>query len=340
MRPRLTSLLLACVLVAPLGGLDTRADAEAIRGITISCRRNGPGEWDDARRMALTMQAARDAGANWVTIHPYARIARDGSVRFRAAAQEPMIRVAAEQAHAHGLKLLLKPHLGYWGSGFSWRGDITFNEPGHWDRFFRDYRVWIADQARLAERHGVDAFCLGTELKGTLEHEQPWRSVIAAVREQYTGPLTYAANWDSYQRVPFWDALDAIGIQAYFPVSDLAPPTEASLRQGWQDVSDRLRAFREQHAMPVVFTELGYTNSTHAGQAPWRYDQLGDRAEAEAAKRLCLRVALEHIEADPTIDGAFLWKWFTEPHRSGREFVLQLPGHRQVMREAWGTDSP
>jgi len=332
MMRRLTTIATLCLMLLP--GWEA-AHAEPIRGITISCRRSGPGEWDDPAQMARTMQAAKQVGANWVTIHPYARIGNDGSIRYRRHAQDAMFRVAAEQAKAHGLKLFIKPHLGYWGSRFSWRGDIAFDNEQHTERFFRDYRLWITDQARLAQKHGIDALCVGTELKGMLHHEAPWRSIIHAVRDAYAGPLTYAANWDSYRRVPFWDALDAIGIQAYFPVSDRSPPTEASLRKGWRDVSRRLAEFSAQHELPIVFTELGYTNSTHAGEQPWAYDQHGDRASAQAAKRLCLRIALEHIEQDPAIRGAFLWKWFTEPHRSGREFVLQLPTHRRVIRDAW-----
>jgi homoserine trans-succinylase len=32
--------------------------------------------------------------------------------------------------------------------------------------------------------------------------------------------LTYAANWDDFDKVPFWNELDYIGIDAYFPLSD------------------------------------------------------------------------------------------------------------------------
>jgi len=325
-----------CAVLSPMA--TAAAFAEPIRGITISCRRSGPGEWDDALQMARTMQAARDVGATWVTIHPYARIGNDGSVRFRPRVQEGMIRVAAEQAHAHGLRLLLKPHLAYWGSRFSWRGEISFDDPLQRERFFTQYTVWIADQARLAEKHNVDALAVGTELKLMLPYEVQWREVIKTVRDQYQGPLTYAANWDSYQQVPFWDALDAIGIQAYFPVSDRSPPTRASLEKGWQEVSRTLAAFKQKHNRPIVFTELGYTNSVKAGEEPWSYDQQGDREAAQRAKQLCLQVALQHIEADPVIEGAFLWKWFTEPYHSGSEFVLQRPEHRQIMRDAWRAD--
>ena len=68
-----------------------------------------------------------------------------------------------------------------------------------------------------------------------LEHDAQWRNVIADVRAQTRAPLTDAANWTDYQRVPFWDALDAVGIDAYFPPVDdqVDKPTRQDLERGW-----------------------------------------------------------------------------------------------------------
>ena len=60
----------------------------------------------------------------------------------------------------------------------------------------------------MAEEEKVDIFCIGTELEKFIEHRPAyWRELIAEVRKVYKGKLTYAANWDEYKRVPFWDAL-------------------------------------------------------------------------------------------------------------------------------------
>lgn len=45
------------------------------------------------------------------------------------------------------------------------------------------------------------------------------RRLIRQIRRVYHGPLTYAANWSGeYKQIRFWDALDYVGIQAYFPL--------------------------------------------------------------------------------------------------------------------------
>ena len=48
----------------------------------------------------------------------------------------------------------------------------------------------------------------------------PARTLIAELRTLYPGLLTYSANWDEAQDVLFWDQLDLIGINAFYPLAD------------------------------------------------------------------------------------------------------------------------
>ena len=76
---------------------------------------------------------------------------------------------------------------------------------------------------------------VGTQLDRTLHFEDDWRLIIATVRRYFEGTLTYAANWTDYEKVPFWDALDVIGIQAYFPLLEdgkRATPVSTGARMG------------------------------------------------------------------------------------------------------------
>jgi len=101
-----------------------------------------------------------------------------------------------------------------------------------------------------------------------------WRRVIEGARARYGGVLTYAANFDQYQEVGFWDLLDRVGINAYFQLrTELAPKDlDASLRRGWRAVLDDIATFRAAHHIdkPVMFTELGYTYRRSATLEPWR----------------------------------------------------------------------
>lgn len=308
------------------------AAREVVRGVTVSTHRSGQ-EWA-ADSIAGTFADVRSLGANWVAIHPYARIADDGSIRFPAIDSahppETIVRPIRE-AHALGLKILIKPHLAYWGSRFDWRGAICFESDQHWQRFWTDYRTWILEVAAVAA--DADAFAVGTELDRTLHFDDRWRSLIREVRARTGARLTYAANWTDFEQVGFWDALDSIGIQAYFPLSDSDRPNEAELVVAWRDRMKSLAGFAERLGKDIVFTELGYNQSFSAAREPW--SSRSDGPEAAELQRLCMRVALAAIEEEPRVVGAFLWKWFPRPRPAGRDFRLAYPEMEEVIRSIW-----
>ena len=160
--------------------------AADIRGMTVSTPTWG-WEWG-TDTMAETLSELDKDGVNWVSIHPYASIRNDGAVRFREIdpdnPPEWLVRPIRE-AHARGMKILIKPHLAYWGSKFSWRGEITFTSAEERERFHQTYRDWVYTLAKLVPE--ADAFCIGTELEGMLD-DAAWRATIARVRTVYPRP--------------------------------------------------------------------------------------------------------------------------------------------------------
>ena len=90
-----------------------------------------------------------------------------------------------------------------------------------WTRLEASYTKFILTYAKLAQETKVDILCIGTELERfVMSRPDYWCGLIERIRKIYNGKLTYAANWDEYKRTPFWDMLDYIGIDAYFPLSE------------------------------------------------------------------------------------------------------------------------
>lgn len=304
----------------------TLAVAAPVRGITVSTPTYGP-EWGSPA-MDRSLDTLAALGVNWISYHPYARIHADGRVEARL--EGDWITHPIEAAHARGIQVMVKPHLAYWGSGFAWRGEIAFKDAEAEARFFREYTAWVEQLARLTA--GADAFAVGTELQGTIRNEAAWREVIARVRAVHPGPLTYAANWDEVDRVPFWDALDCIGVQAYYPIVRSGPITDEAIDRGWEQVFRGLRPLASRLGKPVVFTELGYDASPTTLAEPWSSGRGGESIQEQA-----LRGALRAIDREPVVVGAFLWKWFPGDLAHG-DFRLSEPRLRRVIQEVWGTE--
>ena len=132
----------------------------------------------------------------------------------------------------------------------------------------RAERVW----ARAYTAAGADDQLRAMNRRRRLLDSQ-WRHLAKNVRQVYSGRLTLAANFDNYHEVAFWDELDFIGINAYFPLREAleTPLSEDRLVTSWREIFDQVAAFKESHdlSQEVLFTELGYTRWRGVTVAPW-----------------------------------------------------------------------
>ncbi len=307
-----------------------------MRGMTISCP--GYGQVWGASGMTKAITESKKLGVNWVAIHPYARVRQDGSVQGSEPSKTDYLIGAVKRAAAGKVKLFWKPHLAYWGS-FEWRGSIAFKTESEWKRFFADYERWIVAHARFAQASNVGLFSVGLEYKATLHREADWRRVIKAVRKVYRGQLTYAANWDSVETVPFWDLLDAVGVQAYFPLTSETPGPKGYAKK-FDSWLARSVAVSKRHKLGgVILTELGYPRSDNAAAKPWAPETDGSDS-AIALRRQLMEVTLKRAEANPEVRGLFWWKWLPGWNPFQSDFSMKDPEAREVLQTHWASSKP
>ena len=220
-----------------------------------------------------------------------------------------------ESLRKGGIQVMLKPQIWVWRGEFT--GDLKMSSESDWKAFEEDYRSFVLTYAQLAEETKVPVYCIGTELEEfVLARPQFWSDLIAEIREVYSGKLTYAANWDEYGRDPFWEELDYIGIDAYFPLSDKAEPTEEDLRNGWVRWKREILELSNKVNKPVIFTEYGYRSMDYTAKKPWLVDRNQEKVNLEA-QALATRVLMEEFWPEPWFAGGFIWKWFIHHERSG-----------------------
>ena len=311
-----------------------RADIPSFfKGVTISCQTWGT-EWQTPE-MAKTLDELQSLGANSFSIHPYARIMNDGHVLFRTIDDNRHISVPLDWARERGMSAMVIPHIAYWGSKFSWRGEIDFATAEEWDRFFTDYETWIVEMARVAEAHHAAVFCVGLEFTHAQKFTERWLRIIAAVRKVYFGKLTYGANWGEYESIKFWDALDYLGVLAYFPLTTVADPTVAQIAAGWEKRCAELEKFSGRNGgKQFLFVEIGYNECAHAAAEPWSFRGGGDHA-AEVQEH-CVEAALALTGKHRFLAGMFFWKWFPElPMHEDEDFCLQTPRLKALIARYW-----
>ena len=208
----------------------------------------------------------------------------------------------------NGVKIMLKPQIWIWRGEFT--GDMMMNSEEDWKTLEQSYRKFIIAYAKLAEETKSEIFCIGTELEEFVKHRPNyWKSLVTEVKSVYSGKLTYAANWDEYTRTPFWDQLDFIGVDAYFPLSEQRYPNTQELRTGWKRWKVRLMEISEQKNKPVLFTEFGYRSMDFTAKKPWLVDRnemdVNLKAQADATQAL-----FEEFWTEDWFAGGFVWKWF------------------------------
>ena len=241
-------------------------------------------------------------------------------------------RNAIKKADSFKFKTMLKPHIWLTNTDNGvWRSDINMPNQDDWDLWFKNYSNQILDYAALAESLKMPLFCIGTELyKTVVEQPEKWLQLIADIREIYSGKLIYAANWNQEVfDVPFWDALDFIGIQAYYPIAENENPELEELENGWKKHISSLTKLQKTHNKPIVFTELGYKSTTDAGIKPWEWNSMQNRFHKKISKRtqaLCYQAFFNTVWKESWLKGVHFWEWqsrITETDGNNNDFAVQ-----------------
>lgn len=147
-----------------------------------------------------------------------------------------------------------------------------FIDPRDRKAWFRAYGDRIEELADLAREQGARDFIVASELSLLFFRTAAWREVIARVRRHFPGELTISSVFWQYPLIGFWDALDSIGISAYFPLSltGLLTPVPL-LKLAWSIHKAHLLAFARLHRKPLTFVEVGYPALRSAARMPWGY---------------------------------------------------------------------
>lgn len=248
---------------------------------------------DGARRM---LESLPRYGVNAVALVPYGFSSRNrAEVRFPGSMEpDEGVEELTAVAHSLGMKVLLKP--GVWVDG-GYAGDLEFSSTEDRAKWFAEYRAFLEHYARLAKRIHADIFCVGGEFVKLSKYDAEWRKLITRARELYPGPLVYAANFGSeFESLTFWDALDYIGLQEYYPLPD--DLSTAALVQ-------KVEAVQRRFQKPIIFTEAGFSSYEAPNRRPW---EEAPRKVSPDDQARCYEAVLSAFYHKPWFQGVYWWK--------------------------------
>ncbi len=243
-------------------------------------------------------------GVDAVALVPYGSMTRNSpQIRFdRELENSTTYEALANLAHARGMAVMLKPQI--WGTDGSYPGDFEMLSAADRAAWFRNYAVFVDQYAGLAERIGADLFCVGTEFKKLSRYDAEWRGLITRARQQYHGPLVYAATQgEEFESIRFWDALDYIGLNNYYPLPD---SLDASA------IVAKVESVSKQYGKPVILPEVGFASVQNAHRAPWAEDGPVDLAH----QARCYEAIFKAFYRRPWLHGMYWWKIGTD-YRGG-----------------------
>jgi hypothetical protein len=169
----------------------------------------------------------------------------------------------------------------------------------------------------MAARTGCEIFCVGCELGTTAVHASEWRSLVAAIRKIYRGPLIYADNQIEQDpgAVTWWDALDLIGQDAYPTLTQAERPSVDDLVEGWRSFGDKLRRLSEKWGKPLVLTEIGCRSVRGGAQNPWDWQRRGP-VDLDVQRNFT-EAACRAVAGKPWLRGMYWWDWSPDPDAGG-----------------------
>lgn len=296
-----------------------------------------------SRLAVKSLDKQMELNANAVAIVPYSFIRDPKQPSYISITDSPgsendeSVVHAAFYAKKRGMTTMLKPQI--WLGHGSWPGDVEMQNEADWQQFFDHYYRWIRHYALMAEIHQMDILCIGTEFsKATLQREDDWRRMIRKIRQLYSGKITYAANWgEEFEQLQFWDELDYIGLDCYYPLSKKETPSKAELRANFKAAVKKMETVTERYNKPLLFTEIGFRSI----EAPWKNPHAdSDDADYNGDHQaICYQTVFEAIKGKDWCQGIFWWKFSTEPDDMGWENKGFTPNRKpaeEVVQEWFG----
>jgi hypothetical protein len=307
------------------------ASAQRLDGFNVIVTPGHPFGSASAKR---ALEAARRLGAGTVAVVPFLWQAGPDAPRVGRGndMSDDELRAAIRDARAPGFAVVVKPHV--WVPE-SWAGAVGPRSETDWQTWFSGYRSALMHIAAIAAEENAEALAIGTELEKTSSRSE-WFELILSARATFPGTLTYFAhNVEEAEAVPFWPALDAIGVTLYPTLGRDRDRTGRLIAM--RAAAKRLDQLAARLSNQIVVGEIGLRSAEGATVKPWESAEERDAAADPLLQADVLADWLAVLNR-PSVRGVLVWRWFTDPAAGGladTDFTVQGKPAERVLQCAW-----
>ena len=261
--------------------------------------------------------------ANWLAMSPLIPLSQQNSGDFRpyefpVSEETFKMRRAIEKVLSSGVQnILLKPLTSFVAiSDSNFWGDFFLETEAEWQEMEKAYTELFLGFAALSDEFPqVDMLSIGNELREFATRRPDFfKGLIARLRAEYPNlKLTYSANWDEYESITFWEDLDYLGVNSYFPLVDAKTPQVEEIKEAFLPIKNDILSVARRSGVPVLFTEYGFRSIDHGLRRPWDNgpNQVGVNVNLEAQANAYIAF-YETFWDEPWVAGGFFWEWFVE----------------------------
>ncbi|MBA2505676.1 MAG: hypothetical protein H0V29_06990 [Thermoleophilaceae bacterium] len=104
----------------------------------------------------------------------------------------------------------------------------------------------------------------------------------------------------------FWDDLDYIGVDAYYPLAKQAGASVEDLIEGWEGPKKQIEKVHDEFEKPVVFPEIGYEALAGTAVRPYGGAEGPPDEGAQARAYQAAYVVWKDVD---WFAGLYWWEW-------------------------------
>lgn len=238
----------------------------------------------------------------------------------------PRLGQMIDDAHQRGLVVTVVPHLLLDDDG--WRGDMKHQGAAR-ERLLAGYLAAVLPIARTAEAHCAEVFSFGVEMRALTTDKTSgplFNRLIEAFRGVFAGGLTYSANWDEVGAVRFWDQLDGVGVNAFFPLASKPGVAQSVLERRATAAQKKLLVVQQRVRKPLWLMEIGFKATPGSYVEPWKWpaEVMGSSPPLdEAAQKRGYRAVIQALRSVPAASAAFFWAVPADPDDGGHPYAFE-----------------